>query len=84
MRTANQNECQIDAQYRHTNGRLHWLVVRLFRPLINGFAKSVIGRAYERGLLNSFTFHEVAAIIDRSLYPKAEGAAKPSLQVSKS
>lgn len=57
----------------HELKRERWIdrtITRLFRAHVNRFAKSVISRAVERGLINSFTFHELAAIIDHSLWPE--------------
>jgi hypothetical protein len=68
MRTANANERLIDTCYSREGSLLHRLVVRVFRRQVNRFAKSVISRAYERGLVNSFVYHELAGIIDRSLW----------------
>jgi hypothetical protein len=45
------------------------LTLTLRRP-INGFAKKVIARAYELQFINSGQLHQLAAIIDRSLYPE--------------
>lgn len=70
MRTSNENERKIDLHYHKEGGLIYRLTLRLARPVINRVCKSVIGRAYERGLVDSFVLHELAAIIDRSLWPK--------------
>jgi hypothetical protein len=74
MRTANTNERKIDVRYRREGSLLYRLVVRIARRTVNRFAKSVICRAHERGLVNSFVMHELAGIIDRSLWPEREPA----------
>lgn len=82
MRTANANERRIDVRYRREGSLLHRLVVRIARRAVNSFAKSVIARAHERGLVNSFVFHELAGIIDRSLWPEREPAHSDNTEAS--
>ena len=48
--------------------RRHKMFARLLRRPINSFAKEVICRAYEMQIIDSRQLHELAAIIDRSLY----------------
>lgn len=82
MRTANANERKIDFLYDVKCGMLHCMVLRIARRSVNKFAKSVISRAYERGLINSFVMHEMTAIIDRSLWPDRELAHSDNNTIS--
>jgi len=45
------------------------LAVDLFRRQINIIAKHVLTTAFERSAINSTQLHELAAIVDRILYP---------------
>jgi len=53
---------------------MHGWVPRLFfwmfRARINAFAKSVLSAGFERSIVNSQQFHELAGIVDRRLFPE--------------
>lgn len=79
MRTANPGERALDLRYRRDLGLLDRLVLRGARRAVNRFAKSVISRAYERGLIGSFALHELSGIVDRSLWPERH-AQTPTME----
>lgn len=59
-----------DANYQRQCGWLHRVVVWLCRKHINRVAKTSLMRAYERSQIDSATMHEMAACVDRFLWPK--------------
>lgn len=46
------------------------LITRLLRRQLNAFAKRIISRAQERMIINNDTWHELADMIDRELFPE--------------
>lgn len=50
--------------------RLEQIGARIFRRPLNAFAKRVICRAYELRLIDSHIMHELAGLIDHSLWPE--------------
>jgi len=67
---ANQGQKQIDFRYKKSLGFWGRTFMFWFRSPVNKFVKGVITSAYERGYLNSGQMHEIAAIVDRRLYPE--------------
>lgn len=49
------------------------LLRRLLRRSLNSFAKEVVAIAKERGHISNDQAHELAAIIDRRLWPEIHG-----------
>lgn len=67
----NQNaEEALDRRYKQESGSLHRLVLWLFRAHVNKVSKIMLGRAHERGLVDSRTMHELAGIVDHMLWPE--------------
>ena len=60
----------MDENYRRESGWLHGVVLRLARKHINRVAKTALSRAYERGIINSSQLHQIAAILDRIMWPE--------------
>lgn len=49
-----------------------WLTrwsVRVWRPVMNAFAKCLIDEAHERGLIDAEQQHALCAMVDRRLWP---------------
>lgn len=57
----------IDRSFKRESGPFMRLLLFLFSRSFNAFVKCLIGRAYERGLVSSKSFHEMAAMCDRML-----------------
>ena len=55
--------------------RLQNLFERVFRSQVNRFAKAVILRNYERGIINSQQMHELTGTVDKWLWPERHGKA---------
>lgn len=50
--------------------KLEKMIIRILRHRLNAFAKRIISRAQERMIINNDTWHELADMIDRELFPE--------------
>lgn len=55
------------------------LFERAFRRQVNIFAKAVIARNYERGVIDSRQMHELTGTVDKWLWPERHGKATGTL-----
>lgn len=55
--------------------KLQKLFERVFRRQVNRFAKAVILRNYERGIINGRQMHELTGTVDKWLWPERHGKA---------
>ena len=56
------------------------VLLRLARKTVNRMAKTALSRAHERGIVSSGQLHDIAAILDRMLWPERHRARGTVIQ----